>query len=76
MYVRKKNNRSGSVSVVIVSKQSGVYKEIRTIGTSCKESEVLALVEQGKDWIRRQNALPDMFDTYAQAKAERESVDE
>ena len=75
MYVRKKNNRSGSVSVVIVSKQSGVYKEIRTIGTSCKTSEVVALVQQGKDWIRRQNALPDMFDTYARAKAERESVE-
>ena len=29
MYVRKKHNRSGSTSVVVVSKASGKYKEIK-----------------------------------------------
>ena len=30
MYVRKKHNRSGSTSVVVVSKASGKYKEIKS----------------------------------------------
>jgi hypothetical protein len=47
MYVRKKNNRSGTVSVVIVRKQEGVYKEIRTVGVSSKETEIAEFVQQG-----------------------------
>ena len=30
MYVRKKHNRSGSTSVVVVSKASGKYREIKS----------------------------------------------
>ena len=75
MFVRKKNNRSGTVSVVIVSKQSGIYKEVLTLGTSSKESEITEFVEQGKDWIRHQNSLPDMFDKYEREKAERETIE-
>ena len=75
MFVRKKNNRSGTVSVVIVSKQSGVYKEIHTVGVSSEVSEVSALVEQGKEWIRRQNTSLDMFDQYEREQSERESVE-
>jgi len=75
MFVRKKNNRSGSVSVVIVSKQSGAYREIRTVGTSSKASEVTGLVEEGKEWIRRQNTIPNMFDQYDREKAERDTIE-
>jgi hypothetical protein len=75
MHVRKKKNRSGTVSIVIVNKQSGAYRELRTIGTSSDDSELAALVQQGKDWIRRQNSLPDMFDKNEREKVERETVD-
>jgi len=75
MFVRKKNNRSGTVSVVVVRKQSGVYKEIRTMGVSSDLSEVAALVQQGNEWIRRQNSLPDLFDNYERVKAEREGIE-
>ena len=75
MFVRKKNNRSGTVSVVIVSKQSGSYKEISTLGTSSKASEIEEMIRRGKDWIRRQNVLPDMFDKYEREKAERETIE-
>ena len=30
MYLRKKHNRSGSTSVVVVSKAGGKYKEIKS----------------------------------------------
>jgi hypothetical protein len=76
MFVRKKHNRSGTVSVVIVSKQSGSYKEICTIGTSSDESVIASLVRQGKDWIHQQTTLPNIFDKYDREKAERETVEQ
>ena len=75
MFVRKKNNRSGTTSVVIVSKQSGSYKELRTVGTSSDASKVAAFVQEGKDWIRRQSAVPDIFDKYERENFERETIE-
>ena len=54
MFVRQKKNKSGSTSIVIVSKLRGVYKEIQTIGIGNSELEVAALVLQGKKWIKAQ----------------------
>ena len=34
MFLRKKKNRSGTVSVVVVDKSQGRFKEIKTIGVS------------------------------------------
>jgi len=45
------------------------------MGTSADATEVAEFVEQGKAWIRRQNAMPDMFDKYDLEKVERESVE-
>jgi hypothetical protein len=38
MYVRRKKHRSGTVSVVVVSKSSGKYKEVKHVGTINAES--------------------------------------
>jgi len=75
MFVRKKRNRSGTVSVVIVRKLSGAYSELRTVGTGSSASEIARLVAEGKDWIHRQNATGDIFDNYEQQAAERENVE-
>ena len=75
MFVRKKKNRSGTVSVVIISKRSGVFSEIRRVGTGSSESEIAGLVEQGKDWIHRQNTIGDIFDNYERQEVEREKVE-
>jgi transposase len=75
MFVRKKKNRSGTVSVVIVSKRSGVYSEIRTVGTSSNSLEIAELVAKGKDWIHRQNSIGDIFDNYERQQAELEKVE-
>ena len=75
MFVRKKNNRSGTVSVVVVSKQSGAYREIHTVGTSSDKLSVLELVQQGKDWILGQNILPDMFEQSQRKQTERASCE-
>ena len=52
MYVCKKHNRSGSTSVVVVSKASGKYKEIKSFGFSTSEEKIDSLCEQAATWIR------------------------
>ena len=52
MYVRKKHNRSGSTSVVVVSKASGKYKEIKSFGSSTSEEEIHSLCDKAAAWIR------------------------
>jgi len=51
MYVRKKKNKSGSTSIVIVDKSRGRYLEVKTIGVSSDESEITRLVREGREWI-------------------------
>jgi transposase len=75
MFIRKKKNRSGTISVVVVSKQSGSYKELQSIGTSSDESEIARLVQQGNDWIEQQKGIPNMFDQYEREQAERATVE-
>jgi len=75
MFVRKKHNRSGTVSIVVVDKHHGAYKEVRVIGTSSEESEVMEFVRQGQDWIRQQNVQLDMFAQQEREKAEQETME-
>ena len=52
MHVRKKKNRSGTVSVVVVSKAYGKYREVKSFGTSNSEEEITALVKEADIWLR------------------------
>jgi transposase len=55
MYVRKKKNKSGIISIQIIDKSSGKYKVIKTIGSSGNSLEVESLFNQGKQWIKDQS---------------------
>jgi len=55
MYIRKKLNRSGSISIVVVDKSSGRYRELKTIGVSSDEKEIATFYQQGKNWISVQS---------------------
>ncbi len=46
MFVRKKKNKSGVISVQVIDKSSGRYKVIQTIGSSANAQEVERLVER------------------------------
>ena len=52
MFVKKKKNRSGSVSVVIAEKYGQHYKEHCTIGVSSDKAEIEKYHQEGKIWIR------------------------
>ncbi len=51
MFVRKKKNNSGVVSVQVIDKSSGKYKVLKTIGSSCSDTEIETLYQQGLDYI-------------------------
>ena len=53
MFVRKRRNRSGSTSVVVIDKSSGKQKELVCIGISSDTQEIEELVYKGKEWIMR-----------------------
>lgn len=58
MFVRKKRNKSGSISVHVIQKGNG-YKIVKTLGTSTDAAEIERLVIQGRQFIRSlQSAQP------------------
>lgn len=61
MYVRKKHNRSGSTSVVVVSKASGKYKEIKSFGSSTSEEEIDSLCDKAATWIRSFGGQQELY---------------
>lgn len=58
MFVRKVHNRSGSTSIQIISKDSGKYKVVETIGTSKDPEEIERLIIEAKNDI---NYLPNQM---------------
>jgi hypothetical protein len=67
MFVRKKKNRSGTTSVVVVNKSRGVFKELVTIGISNDESEIEGLYRKAESWIRIHTGTRDVFKEHARA---------
>ncbi len=53
MFVRKKQNKSGLVSIQVIDKSSGKYKLLKTIGSSADINEVDFLFKQGQDYIKK-----------------------
>ncbi len=75
MYVRTKKNKSGTISVVVVDKSRGRYKEIQTIGIAKSAAEVEPLVRRARIWIaeRKERQYPTLdFNGRAEAEKRRE----
>jgi len=72
MFVRKKKNRSGTTSVIVVDKSNGVFREIKTIGVSKDSSEIKSLFHQGKKWIAAQCGKQDIFLKYEKEQEEKQ----
>ena len=71
MFVRKKKNRSGTVSVVIADKSNGKFKELKTVGVSSAPDEIARLEVKARQWIDEYSGqLALDFDESAQALKE------
>lgn len=52
MFVRRKKNKSGVISVQVIDKSTGKYKVLKTIGSSSEPEVIEHLVKEGKIWIK------------------------
>ena len=76
MFVRKKRNRSGSISVVVVNKERGKFVEIKNFGTVQSEIEADSLCVQARQWIETYGGqqLIDFDDRRGREREETERV--
>jgi transposase len=72
MFVRKKSNRSGSTSVVVVDKSNGKTRYLKTIGVSSDAREIAEFYQEGKKWISAHCDSRDMFIMAEQQREEKQ----
>ena len=53
MFVRKKQNKSGLISIQVIDKSTGKYKLVKTVGSSADIVEVDSLYKQGQAYIKK-----------------------
>ena len=77
MFVRRKKNRSGTTSVVVVDKHGGKFKELHTVGVSCDETEIERLCLEGREWIKSHLGIRELdFEGSEGEDREREAAEE
>ncbi len=74
MFVRKKRNPSGVVSVQVIDKSRGKYRVIKTIGSSSDVSVIESLYREGIQWISDFMGQQDIFDSHHQEIEEQQVV--
>jgi hypothetical protein len=60
MFPRKKKNRTGTISVVVVDKSRGGFKEIKNFGVAKTEEEADRLYAKASEWIRRYDGQQEL----------------
>jgi transposase len=60
MFVRKKPNKSGLISVQVIDKSYGKYKVVKTIGSSKEPSEIERLVSEAKRYAQNYMGLQEI----------------
>src|SRR5690606_3295526 len=76
MFLRKKKNRSGTTSVVIVEKSHGKFKHVKTIGGSSDENELEKLQAKGREWILKHSGKVDVFNNHQRELEEKLVTDQ
>lgn len=61
LFVRKSKNRSGSISVQVISKAGGRYKLLKSFGSSKDRSEIEVLVYRAKQYILKIQGSQSLF---------------
>lgn len=77
MFVRKKRNRSGSTSIVVVDKSDGIYREVKSFGVQAQDKIVkvadfgaipndgkcdIAAIKRALDYVKTVKAEELVFD--------------
>jgi transposase len=61
MFVRRKSNRTGTISVQVISKHRGHYQVLRSFGVGRTEQEIVRLEELACDFIHAQSGFVGML---------------
>ena len=63
MFVRRKSNPSGSISIYVVDKSRGRYEIVRSFGTARTAAQADLLENKAREWVREQEGDPGtLFD--------------
>lgn len=66
MFVRKKKNKSGTISVQIIFKQRGKYRVAKTIGSSKDPERIELLMSRANEYLRHPDEQPPLFSTLSE----------
>lgn len=61
MFIRKNKNRSGSISIQVISKTGGKYKLKKTFGSGKTEEEIELLYQRARQYIQEQQMTINLF---------------
>jgi len=75
MFVRKKKNPSGVISVQVIDKSHGRYRVLKTIGSSSDSKTLDILYSHGKRWISDYLGEQDIFEQATKEADEKQVVD-
>lgn len=69
MFVRRKINRSGSISISVVDKSRGRYEVVRSFGAAKTAAEADLLENRAREFVREQTGEPEtLFDKMDEAQ--------
>ena len=69
MFVRRKANKSGSLSIYVVDKSRGRYEVVKSFGTVWTAAEADLLENKAREWVREQEGDPaTLFDHMSEAQ--------
>ena len=75
MFVRKKTNRSGTISVVVVSKVHGKFTEVKKFGVAKSEEEADEMFRKAQSWLHTHDGQQELdFEDRKGRKLRRQNV--
>lgn len=75
MFVRKKTNRSGTISVVVVSKAHGKFTEVKKFGVAKSEEEADEMFRKAQSWLHAHDGQQELdFEDRKGRKLRRQNV--
>jgi len=67
MFIRKKNNPNGSITIQVVDKSSGSYRVIQNFGVAKTNTEQEKKIQQASLWMKQKSGVKD-FDFFEEDK--------
>jgi transposase len=57
MFIRKKKNPNGTVTVQVIDKSSGSYKVVKNFGIARSSAQQIQIIQEAQSWVERRSGL-------------------